>query len=99
MATLAGETGADVRLVRELGELRDLEDAHPRNGFATLRVLVDLLDLGIVLGADDGVTAETAIHGRQARVFRATCVGVAILTVDAKRSGVDDVVEEDRLLR
>src|SRR5262245_23565788 len=58
---LARQLGADVRLVREARELRHLEDAHPGDLLATLRVPVDLLDLGVVLRADDLVTAETPI--------------------------------------
>src|SRR5688572_20915663 len=82
MTALAFDTGADMRLVREIGELGHLEHAHPRYRFTALRVAVDFLDFRVVLRADDPVTAHAPLDGGQPRVLGAPRIGVAVLTAD-----------------
>src|SRR5919106_1650777 len=99
VAALAGDRGPHVGLVREVRELRDLEDAHPRDRLAAAGVLVDLGDLRIVLRADDSMTAHAPFDRRQAGVLRAARIGVTVLAIDLKRAGVDHVAEHDWLCR
>src|SRR5205814_6895877 len=80
VARLARHTELHVRLVRKVRELRQLVDARPGDRLAPGAVFRELLDVRLV-GGDDLVTAETALHGRQARVFRAARVGVTVLAV------------------
>src|SRR5207237_4794694 len=91
------ESKAHVRSVREKGEFRNLEDSDPRNRLAAPCVVVNLRDLGIVLGSDDLVTAHAALDRGNPGVLRASRVGVAVLTRDLERPGVDHVAEENRL--
>src|SRR5262249_34174338 len=99
VARLALEPEADVGLVREVGELGDLEDADPGDRLATLRMLVDLRDLGIVLSADDLVAAQASLDRRKPGVLGAARVRVAVLARDLERAGMDHVVEENGLAR
>src|SRR5438094_6959368 len=94
---LTVELVARVRSGREEGELRHLEDSDPRNRLTALGVAVDFRDLRIVLGADDLVAADAALDGGNPGVLRASRVGVAVLTRDLERPGVDHVAEENRL--
>src|SRR5215471_18711889 len=99
MARLALEPKSYVGLVREVGELGELEDPDPGNCLTALRVLVDPRDLGIVLSADDLVAAQASLDRRKPGVLRAPRVGVAVLARDLERAGMDHVVEENRLAR
>src|SRR2546430_7919342 len=99
VAGLARDTGTHVRLVREVRELRNLEDADPRNRLTATGVLVDLGDLGIVLSSDDLVATHATLDRRQSSGCPPSRLGVAVLTGELERAGVHDVVEEDRLGR
>src|SRR5688500_4152207 len=84
VARLAFDAGAHVRLVGKIRELRHLEHTYPRHRLTALGVAVDLLDLRIVLRADDPVAAHAPLHGGQARVLRAPRIRVAELAADLK---------------
>src|SRR3989338_3282163 len=81
VAGLALHAGADVGLVREVGELRQLVHPHPRDRLLPGEVLGELLDLR-QLRARDLVAAHAALDRRQPGVLRAPRVAVAVLAVD-----------------
>src|SRR5439155_10011568 len=98
MTALALEARADVRLVREVRELRQLVHAHPGDWLLLRVVLGDLLDLRLV-GSGDLVAPHAALDGRKARVLRAARVAVAVLAVDLVGADMDVVRKVDGLRR
>src|SRR5207247_5072743 len=97
VAGLALHAGLDVRLVGEVRELGELEDAYPRDRLLPLPVVLELLDLRITLGGDDLVTAHAAFHRGNAGRAAPPRIGMAVLAGDLHRAGVDHVAEEDGL--
>jgi hypothetical protein len=60
VAGLAGELGADVRRVIEVGEIRDPKHPDPGNGAAVIEIISQLGDFRLA-GRDDAVAAQTAL--------------------------------------
>src|SRR5215467_8485307 len=98
MAALALESRADVRLVGEVRELRQLVHAHPRDRFLLRVVLGELLDLGLVRRGDL-VAAHAALDRGKPGVLRASRVAVTVLAIDLVGADVNAVREVDGLNR
>ena len=89
---------ADVRVVLELGEIRNVEDPHPRYGGVGVEVPLFLNELWM-LRNDIFVAVEALFHRRESRVRGPLHIGVTESAVDLFDPRVDAMAEVDGLLR
>src|SRR5258705_11557028 len=94
VARLTLEPEAHVGSMWEEGELRKLEDAHPGDRLAALGVVVDLRDLGIVLGTDNLVATQATLDRRKPCVLRSAGVSGGTLARGAGGSRGNHVIVE-----